>query len=44
MQIKPGNTHLHLKVRILFIHFIFLGSEGWAIAQCLSPPYASDFI
>jgi len=35
MQITPKNTHLHLKIRILFIIFLFLGSEGGAMAQCL---------
>ena len=43
MQITPKNTHLHLKIRILFIIFLFLGSEGGAMAQCLPPPYASGW-
>jgi len=27
-QITSKNTHLPLKIRILFVHFLFLGSEG----------------
>jgi len=40
MQITPENTHLHQKMRILSIIFLFLGSERgtWHSAP---PPYAS---